>query len=384
MKTFFKILATFTVAAFFASGCVDETPAYDKITPTPPAEVAGYLVTDTMRIAVIDDSLTDTQSNTLDLWDSAQQTRAESALDTDAFIAEIFDATGAQILATTCGALQAAEPMKLAPGVYRLEIRSEQTMPDADWEHPFYGASQDFSIENGASTALGTVVCTLQNIKVTVGYASALTDKLSDETATTVTLGANSLVFAKDETRAAYFKPAADKNTLTTVCNGTFVAGGDFSATQTFDNVLSGQCRTITITNLTPPAISWEEHDITQLYPITPNIEVNIDVDAPAGIQSFQVSIVSETLAPLLTMVGVPQSFNLCDIEVGSDLENLMTSLLGFPYNEAVINQTSLRFSITTVVQTLLIIVPGEHHFVLSVTDNLGRTTTETLQLLAQ
>lgn len=87
--------------------------------------------------------------------------------------------------------------MKLPVGAYRMEVRSEESTPDVAWEHPVYGATSSFTISKAQTTQLEEVVCTLQNIKVTVDYSSELAGMLADTSKATISLGQTSQEFRK-------------------------------------------------------------------------------------------------------------------------------------------------------------------------------------------
>lgn len=226
MKTFTKFLTMLAVAALFATGCVNEEPPYKEDPNPEPAGTTGYLSIGNLSMTVVYD---ETEIRPDDTSDETQAARTASgtratAPDVDSFIVEILDADNAQVLEMTYAELkeQLKTPMELKVGVYRMEVRSEDTMPGADWEHPVYGATSDFTITKAQTTSPEEVVCTLQNIKVSVEYSSELADMLADTSKATVSLGDTSLDFLKTETRAAYFKPLALENTLDFVFDGTF------------------------------------------------------------------------------------------------------------------------------------------------------------------
>ena len=226
MKTFTKFLTMLAVAALFATGCVNEEPPYKEDPNPEPAGMTGYLSIGNLSMTVVYD---ETEIRPDDTSDETQAARTASgtratAPDVDSFIVEILDADNAQVLEMTYAELkeQLKTPMELKVGAYRMEVRSEDTMPDAAWEHPVYGATSDFTITKAQTTSPEEVICTLQNIKVSVEYSSELADMLADTSKATVSLGDTSLDFLKTETRAAYFKPQALENTLDFVFDGTF------------------------------------------------------------------------------------------------------------------------------------------------------------------
>lgn len=482
MKTFTKFLTMLAVAALFATGCVNEEPPYKEDPNPEPAGMTGYLSIGNLSMTVVYD---ETEIRPDDTSDETQAARTASgtratAPDVDSFIVEILDADNAQVLEMTYAELkeQLKTPMELKVGVYRMEVRSEDTMPGADWEHPVYGATSDFTITKAQTTSPEEVVCTLQNIKVSVEYSPELADMLADTSKATVSLGDTSLDFSKTETRAAYFKPLALENTLNFAFDGTFADTGvpakfskqitgvkagqwrkvsvvigyadkgnilfsvkvdnsilqdnkfvvdassaagiilkgfgypvgselkgqtaksfniagqiralyEFDGTHTFaftmtdaKGVSSEAVLTLVVdksSGQTGPRITWRGYDIDQQYEVQKDMVIDIDIEADKGIKSFFVTIDSETLRPLLPVINLPEKFDICDIP--DELVEVLHGEFGFPINEQVKNRTSVTFSITKFVEILLEI-PGEHNFVLDVTDNDNVLTHKTVKLI--
>ena len=129
------------------------------------------------------------------------------------------------------------------------------------------------------------------------------------------------------------------------------------------------------------PAIVWRGYDIDQQYEVQKDMVIDIDVTATAGIKSFWVTIDSEALKDLLPVINKPEKFDICDIP--ADLAAILHDEFGFPINEQVKNQTAVMFSITKFVEILLEI-PGEHNFVLDVTDNNNVLTHKTVKLIVK
>lgn len=576
MKTFNSIF-TLLAVALFTAGCINEDPAYKNAPgPETPTDAKGELVLSNMGLRVIYDTQTDTSDEDTSGETTKPSSRAaQTQPASDDFIIEIFDAKDVSVIKMTYDELKVAfaEPYALEVGNYRMEIRSEETPPAVEWEHPVYGATKNFSILKAQATQIDEVVCTLQNIKVTLMCAVDLADKLTDDTSASVSLGNNKISFVKGETRAAYFMPTATVNTLN------FKLEGKFADTQspvffskTIPNVKAGQWRKITLvityadkgdakfdikvenfimdeevvvdgteslweeiyeeepeidpsaptitwdghditkpfqlkasmfneqgnctepfrldlvspngieafdvsissTNadflaslsaaqipatfdlckITPshpaytilaalgfplgdevkgqknnsfdladampllylrpgfdgthtfsfkitdanglhtpaalvllvdrnneggtPTVIWQGHDIDQQYTLTKEMTIDIDITAPAGIKSLQVTIDSDLLTAELPGMGIPVPFDLCNVDEA--LGKLLSGEFGFPINDQVKNQTSISVSITPFVN-LLIMFPGKNNFILDVTDNNGVTTTKTVQL---
>lgn len=441
MKLFTKTLAAMAVAATLATGCVNEDPFYkgngqDGGSGT--GEAVGYLSLEGLSMRVIYDAETEIRPDDTEDETQRPSTRADEAQPAvEDFLVEIFDASGKSVLKQTYGELQTAfagadNRLELPVGSYTMKVRSEEesATPAVAWEHPVYGTTVDFPIRKDEATSVGEVVCKLQSIKVTVMCSADLADKLTDDTSSTVSLGDASTVFALDETRAAYFLPQEESNTLEFKLTGKFAdtqEPTDFSKTIT--GVKAGQWRKIalvishadkgdiqldiTVDNFvedeeivvdgtedteepgieepgtdpdpeTGVTIVWKDYDIDSRQTVTADMKIEIDVTAPKGIRSFVVSIESATLTPLLPAIGLPAQFDLCNIEdeklqalLGNPIEE---DGLGFPINEEVRDQTYVPFSITYFV-SMLVNIPGEHDFKLDVTDNEGTTVTKTVQL---
>ena len=334
------------VAAFVAAGCVNEEPPYKEEPKPTPGDATGFLSVSGLSMRVVYDETDVRPDDTSDQTQSPQAvsgTRAEQP-DVDGFIVEILDADNAQVFKKTYAELkqQLAEPMELPVGAYRMEVRSKESTPDVAWEHPVYGATSSFTISKAQTTQLEEVVCTLQNIKVTVDYSSELAGMLADTSKATISLGQTSQEFLKTETRAAYFKSLDIENTLVFNFDGVF-AGTDIPAqfSKQITGVKAGQWRKISVVinyadkgtllfqvtvdnniiqdnsfvvdgtdNLleelledpSAPALAWPGHDMSKPFTLTDAmfddngncIEPFVfDLASPNGIESLRVNIAS-------------------------------------------------------------------------------------------
>ena len=141
------------------------------------------------------------------------------------------------------------------------------------------------------------------------------------------------------------------------------------------------------------PTIAWVGHDIAQREQIVDGLEVDLLVEAEAGISQFLVQIKSETLTPSeLSGVGICDVLNLCYPAQSYDSNNPGVYIdtedplrgLGFTVGEDVIGKTSVTLSITQFMGVLKAVSGEElklHDFVLTVTDSNGNTTVKTLML---
>ena len=444
MKTFSIILTAAITAILFAAGCVNEDPAYKKDPGTTPAtDGNGYLSMTGMNMRVIYDDQTETQPDDTSGETIKPRTRAEEAQpDVDRFIVEIIDAEGASVYKDTYANLQAQTAgtdgkMELPVGSYTMEVRSEEPASKlAEWEHPVYFGSRGFVIEKDKTNEeLKEIVCTLNNIKVTVACSKDLADRLTDATVSSVTLGETSMVFAKGEVRAAYFTSLAELNTLKFNLSGAFADTPDtpLQFNKEIPNVKAGQWRKITLVityadkgeikfdievknfvqdeeitidgtaNLwepvfeeepdrTAPAIEWPGHDLTQPFRITDSMfdadgnctePFALNLTAPNGIESFVLTFSSTNTAFMdaLTGIQIPHSLDLCTTTQGPAYAIL--SGFGLPLGDKLRGATAKQFDIAGQIPMLYANpgFEGTHTFAYTLTDAKGLSTSAELRL---
>lgn len=422
------------VAALFATGCVNEEPPYKEKPGPEPTGVTGYLSISNLSMSVSYDATEIRPDDTSDKTQKPQAVRGTRAVpEVDSFIVEILDAENKQVLKTTYAELkeQLAKPMALAVGTYRLEVRSEDTTPDVDWEHPVYGASQEFTIYKAQTTSPEEVVCTLQNIKITVDYSTELGGMLADTSKATISLGNTTQDFLKTEARAAYFKPQAIENTLDFVFDGTF-ADTDIPAkfSKQLTGVKAGQWRKISVVisyadkgsilfsvkvdnkiiennefvadgteNLVEelledpnaPALTWPGHDMAQPFKLTDAMfdengnciePFAFDLASPNGIGSLRVDIGSTNSQFLASMAAIqlPESFDLCTLDASS-AAGIILKGFGYPVGSELKGQTARSFNIAGQIKSLYEF-DGTHTFAFTMTDTKGVSTAATLTLV--
>ena len=422
------------VAAFVAAGCVNEEPPYKEEPKPTPGDATGFLSVSGLSMRVVYDETDVRPDDTSDQTQSPQAvsgTRAEQP-DVDGFIVEILDADDAQVLKKTYAELkqQLAEPMKLPVGAYRMEVRSEDTMPGVDWEHPVYGATSDFTITKAQTTSPEEVVCTLQNIKVSVEYSSELADMLADTSKATISLGQTSQEFLKTETRAAYFKSLDIENTLDFNFDGVF-ADTDIPAqfSKQITGVKAGQWRKISVVinyadkgtllfqvtvdnniiqdnsfvvdgtdNLleelledpSAPALAWPGHDMSKPFTLTDAmfddngncIEPFVfDLASPNGIESLRVNIASTSSQFMASMAAIqlPETFDLCALDASSPAGIILKGF-GYPVGGELKGQQAKSFNIAGQIRALYEF-DGTHTFAFTMTDAKGVSSEAVLTL---
>lgn len=423
------------VAAFVAAGCVNEEPPYKEEPKPTPGDATGFLSVSGLSMRVVYDETDVRPDDTSDQTQSPQAvsgTRAEQP-DVDGFIVEILDADDAQVLKKTYAELkqQLAEPMKLPVGAYRMEVRSEESTPDVAWEHPVYGATSSFTISKAQTTQLEEVVCTLQNIKVTVDYSSELAGMLANTSKATISLGQTSQEFLKTETRAAYFKSLDIENTLDFNFDGVF-ADTDIPAqfSKQITGVKAGQWRKISVVinyadkgtllfqvtvdnniiqdnsyvvdgtdNLleelledpSAPALAWPGHDMSKPFTLTDAmfddngncIEPFVfDLASPNGIESLRVNIASTSNQFMASMAAIqlPETFDLCALDASSPAGIILKGF-GYPVGGELKGQQAKSFNIAGQIKALYEF-DGTHTFSFDMTDAKGVSTAAALTLV--
>lgn len=437
------LLLTLTFGTLLLTGCVNEEPPYKKTgSGTSATGTTGYLNGE-VGLRVIADSQTDMQPD--DTEDETQKlpsnasatTRTTDA--TDDYRVRIVRADGTDTpfegsyaeLKETLG----ETPMELPTGSYNLVVCShrEEEIPAVEWESPVYGTTYPFTITKGSTTTINEIVCTLQNVKVTLLCSADLADQLTAETKATISLGAASMEFGKerwDGRQAAFFLPADGENNLDFLLTGSFTDGGEVKFSKTITGVKAGQWRkielvivyasqgeikfdikvnnfvlddTVTINGTDglweeilgeggeegeAPTIVMQGWDIAQPYVLETVDPVRVDIAAPnGGIRSLLVRIESGPLQEILVSVSeaLTGEFDLCEIQPGTPEGNLLSTGVGFQIGDEVKGQQSTYFEINSEILTALKSLgdPGEkHYFHLRVIDNAGGETSATLTLV--
>ncbi len=421
--------------AFVAAGCVNEEPPYKEEPKPTPGDATGFLSVSGLSMRVVYDETDVRPDDTSDQTQSPQAvsgTRAEQP-DVDGFIVEILDADNAQVFKKTYAELkqQLAEPMELPVGAYRMEVRSEKSTPDVAWEHPVYGATSSFTISKAQTTQLEEVVCTLQNIKVTVDYSSELAGMLADTSKATISLGQTSQEFLKTETRAAYFKSLDIENTLDFNFDGVF-ADTDIPAqfSKQITGVKAGQWRKISVVinyadkgtllfqvtvdnniiqdnsfvvdgtdNLleelledpNAPTLAWPGHDMSKPFTLTDAIFDDngnciepfvFDLASPNGIESLRVNIGSTSSRFMASMAAIqlPETFDLCALDASSPAGIILKGF-GYPVGGELKGQQAKSFNIAGQIKALYEF-DGTHTFSFDMTDAKGVSTAAALTLV--
>ena len=170
-------------------------------------------------------------------------TVTRAGINTDNFIIRIYDMDkeGKMVQEWKCSEMPEIFTLKVSH--YSITAMSHEVQP-AEFEKPYYFSKQDFEITENTVTDLKELVCTLNNIKVRIAYDSELQKLLDEDSKVKVSVGEGRLEYAKDETRAGYFKSIGETNILIADLNAT-IQGEKVTMSKAFIDVLPGEERII-------------------------------------------------------------------------------------------------------------------------------------------
>ena len=273
----------------------------------------------------------------------------------------------------------------LEVGVYKLEVASHDAKT-VDWERPFYKGSRAFVIKEEETTAIKNVQCKKVSIAVQIKYADDLYP-LVDPTSI-VSIVANDtcqVVFTKDETRVAHMLLPDGNTTLVAKFSG-IVDGDTINNERIITDVYSENAVMLeytiddlvqapTIDPANAPTVSSETLNLSGVNVITSDLVAKVDINAPYGIENFNVKIISDQLTKEeLQGVGLDSEFDLAN---PGDLAVALNDL-GFPTGDQVKGMTQMQFDITIFMEVLALF-EGVHKFELTITDEKGLSATSTL-----
>lgn len=356
-------------------------------------------------------------------------TKATSAAD-GSFCIIIRDASGTEQLNTTYADIKSnGNSVSLPAGEYSLEARSSSyDVPAAAFEQPVYRAIKDFTITAGKTTDVGNITCTLAQCKVSVGYTDEFLSMVTGDGATTVTVTAgNPLEFALKhsgssnsyESRSGYFAVNNGSNTTMEISYKGSIEGKIQRMTRTFTGIQERQWRHITFTkkldiegNATFDIVINDfvsDEDLSNSIPTTETI-IGSDPSAPVGdggislestcsyditapiavpslsqsfvltmratipnrVKKFEVEIrtTSETFASSVASINDGQTvLDLVNPSAGA--QQVFSSILPFPYGNDVYDKDVIDFDLSDAQEPLLAF-PGDHTFIMKVTDQQG------------
>lgn len=360
--------------------------------------------------------------------DETVETKATTAADGNYTII-IMDADGNEVVQKTYSEVKNnGDKLSLPAGSYTLVARSSSDeVPTAAFEQPVYGVSKDFTITAGAETAIGELVCTLLQCKVTVSYSDEFLAAVTGTGSTKVEVTAGTpLEYALNadctyDQSAGYFAINEGK-TMTVVFKGS-IEGKTKSMTKVFTGIAAKQWRQIKFiqkTNeqgqatfdiviqdlisdatlnstvdaseeiigvdpdapkgdggitLVPDYEAGCDTDITDLsnmliHPLaTKDMSIKLKATVPGGVKKFTVSIDSDNNA-FLNAVDAADAREL-DLINPSEQNGVIFDVVPFPHGEELLGQTEIAFDLSAA-QDAIINYQGTHTFLMLIVDNDG------------
>lgn len=354
-----------------------------------------------------------------------ESTKAVGEASGDYYVAAV-NSDGVVAFDTTYSALKGVKKAITLPvGSYTLVARSTKAAPkNAEFDNPVFGVSAPFSILGGQNTSLDSLVCRLLQTVVNISYDEAFLANVTGDGTTTVTTS-SSLDYALAynggnptfETRNGYF--LVDNGTTTTmtvefdgyyggkravmrkIFTGiepatahmiTFVNGSDVTGNAGFNISIDGF---ICDEELVQDIVGLAEKVIGE-DPYAPTGDGGIELQSTCSFDiSKPIAVPPAGTAFTLTMRAlVPNSVKKFTVEINStsgtfvdavkringgsnvlDLVNpsagakeVFTSILPFPYGDAVNGKSDIPFDLSDAQEPILAF-PGEHTFIMHVTD---------------
>ncbi len=316
MKKVINILMVLALSITTLSGC-DESMNF---TPT------GVETTGTGQVAMTELAIEVSNAETV--------IARSSDVDLSSYIIDIYN-TETETLSESWYYKDMPEIITLAVGDYRIEVKSHE-LQSAEWEMPYIFGSLEFSVVKDQIVNIGTVNCSLQNVKVTIAYDDDLMELLGDDVVVNVTVGnKGSLDYVVTETRAGYFEFVAESTTLVATFTGT-VDGSAENGYQIYMDVAAGQHRIITYSlkdassdipdeyGVIIPSVSIDANIITEDLTVdVPVYEETIEPDAKPDTEDD--TDTPDDTNPDTEVEGAPV-ITSTSLVLGADAENVVSS----------------------------------------------------------
>ena len=337
--------------------------------------------------------------------------KSEETADVNEFAINIVDVASGRTVYSWDRYADMPGTVSLDPAVYRVEAGSGEKQPVA-WNQPVFFGSQEVTVEAG-STAQVSVVCTIANMKVTVRCTDSFLAEVETDFTVTVTTEDGPLIFTKDRIDAGdagYFDvapltmdlyavrknggtvthhmeisevAARDHHIFTLDAGGTGYA--DFSNGISIDYTCNEKEEHIIIDGTDEPDTPGAAVTITATAGIDAPVtyskselpsEFNLTVSAPAGIEKYEVNILSAGLRGLLDQMQMDYSVDLANMSATE--EGFWGFLFGITSDD-VKGQTDVVFQIGA----FLAAMPAEtNELQVVITDKNGETATAALTII--
>ena len=351
-------------------------------------------------------------------------TRAEAA--SGDYTIFLYDNAGSCVWQKTYNEVLSGGDISLPAGDYTLTARSTSAeVPQAKFTSPVYGASQNFTIKAGETTALGTLTCTLLQAVVTVGYNDDFIESVTGNGSVSVELTSGypleyALNYSSEsvtyDRRLGYFAVNGDNPTIVLTFKGsvdgksqkmkttitgvkardwhivTIMKKVDASGNASFTIDIDGLVQDVELKSAidadeeqgdgndpNAPAgdggielVSTSSYDISQPVVVPPSSEsfpFTMQARVPNGVRKFTVDIAS-TNEDFINSVNTVGGTTL-DLVNPSDAALGVFTIVPFPHGSDLAGKTTVDFDLSGA-QVPLLAFKGTHTFTMNVVDNKG------------
>lgn len=350
-------------------------------------------------------------------------TRADAA--GDEYAVFLYDDSGKLLWQKTYGEVRNGGEVSLPAGTYRLEARSiSAAVPQAKFNSPVYGASEEVVIKAGEKTVLEPMTCTLLQAVVSVGYNDEFLKSVTGDGTATVELMSGfpleyNLTYSEEHVnydhRMGYFAVNGDNSTLVLSFKGsvdgktqkmrtsitgvkardwhiiTIMKKVDLSGNASFAIEIDGLVEDIELDNDVTAAEEGDGYDpdaptgdggielvSTSSYDITKTVTVPEATEAfpltmkaviPNGVLRFTVKINSTNDDFMGAVSGVGGS--TLDLINPSEAALGIFTIVPFPHGSELSGKTEIDFDLSGA-QMPLLAFKGTHTFTMNVIDTKG------------
>ena len=363
--------------------------------------------------------------------DESVETKAASAAGAS-YAIFVYDQEGSAVISTTYAAVKESNnKLSIPAGNYTLEARSTvEAVPVAAFEQPVYGASTSFSVAAGETTSLGSLTCTLTQVKVSVSYSDEFLKDVTGPGSATVEVTAGyplSYDMTYSEGNVSYEQSAGyfavnDGSTMVVTFKGS-VGGKTQKMTKSFTGIAARQWRQVkfikkvneqgqatfdividdlvsdqvlnndvagseTIIAEDPNApkgdggITFDfdyaggcDAEFTDLeHLVIPQqsertICLKFNATVPNGVKKFWVDITS-TNESFVSAIEAADAAHL-DLINPSETNMIIFQVVPFPHGPELVGQTSMAFDMSAA-QEAIVLYQGTHSFNMNIVDTQG------------
>ncbi|MBQ1866629.1 MAG: DUF4493 domain-containing protein [Bacteroidales bacterium] len=330
---------------------------------------------------------------------------------------------------TYAGVKENGGKISLPAGNYVLEARSsDMEVPAAIFEQPIYGTQKDFSITAGETTTLGSLVCTLLQVKATVSYDDAFLETVTGPGKATVKVDPSApLDFPLEYSggtpsytkQAGYFAVAKGGNATMNIVFSGSISGKSQKMVANLTNVEARQWRQIRFVKKTDEegnatfAVEInsfiDDEEISVPLTVEQEAPIGTDPDAPVGDGGITMTFAEgcpytdlgnivvpagETGMDLRVLISVPNGVKKFVVQMASTSESFISAvalaggttldlinpkeeqdivfqIVPFPHGSSLAGQTNLLFDLSSA-QGPINAFPGKHTFTMEMTDMKG------------